>query len=1028
MCQKPLPKSNGAASGGGAAWWLGGSAPAEAAPGATTLQAFAQSPPSAAAPGNPPRTEMAQTAPHAPAPVDYVRREAPADKTFATSAPIPGEESSPWGSLALLLGLVAFGIAWIPRLGIFGVALGGIGVAIGLLGALLLRSRPGSSTSLAGACLSTLALIFASAVAFGYAWLYEAPASSPGTASDASKNTAQILEALKSADADERNRAVVAVDRMAGEVDEIVPALAARLLKSTDPDERNKTIAALARMAGGVSRVVPALTERLTDDDPRVRISAAEALGRLGPQARPAFTALVRAQHDDRSKAVREAAALAMEKINAPGLTTDELLKAFNSKDAEERNKAVAALAEMARGVSDAVPALTDRLMNDDDARIRAGYAAALGTVGPLARGSFFALLHVQKNDGDKGAQEAATAALDRIGQPTANDVPFLIQGLKDARKDYRESVAQALANVCTPENKSAVAILRDAVKADPSMVVKLFSALALWSINRRADEVMPTFREALRYRTVADVRASAAQALGHLGPEAALARPDLEEALRDEEVQVRLYAAQVLWSLERTRSTADKVVPVVAKILKAKNPAFRADAAETLAKIGPYAAAALDNLIEALRDQVNEPDLRARCAFALGSLGVDAAPAVRALAESVKTGGGYLGEQAAYALRRIGPRAVGAVPELIDALKDPNVRMRGLAALALAEIGDGARASLPALSSALTANKDPNIRVLIAQALWMVGKDSDQALPALLDVIHDGKLLTDIRVVGVNVLAIMGPAAKAALPSLLRLQEDPEETLRTAVAAAIEAIGPVTVEDRAALIKALDSTSLTHRKAAAETLTALREEGKDAVPALKRALADKDLGLRLAAAAALGAIGPEAKAAIPDLVEALTQPIVELRGAALDALRGIGPAAKDELLKVLAHVTDKDPRIRTSAIYAAVNLSERDPEVIKALEVLLKDEDAGLRVLVAEIHLQLRKKPDVVLPVLTKALNDSKPEVKTLASNVLGEIGPAAHNAIPRLTELSKDKNETETVRKAAAEALKKIGAAPKP
>src|SRR5205814_844957 len=133
--------------------------------------------------------------------------------------------------------------------------------------------------------------------------------------------------------------------------------------------------------------------------------------------------------------------------------------------------------------------------------RARTEYAAALGILGPPARGAISALVHVQKNHPDKGVQEAATTALEKIGMPTANDVPFLIKGLKDPRTDYRASVAQVLSLVCAPENKSAAPFLRDAVKADPDMRIRLFAAQALWSVNRQPDEVLHTFRQALRYR-----------------------------------------------------------------------------------------------------------------------------------------------------------------------------------------------------------------------------------------------------------------------------------------------------------------------------------------------------------------------------------------------------------------------------------------------------------------------------------------------------------------------------------------------
>src|SRR5260370_2414734 len=122
-------------------------------------------------------------------------------------------------------------------------------------------------------------------------------------------------------------------------------------------------------------------------------------------------------------------------------------------------------------------------------------------------------------------------------------------------------------------------------------------------------------------------------------------------------------------------------VVLMLGKRLKAKEPAYRADAAVRLVSIGRRASAAVDDLIDALKDPRNDPDLRGRCAFALASIGPEAAPAVKALAELVRTGGGALSEHAAYALRRIGPKAVGAVPALAAAPRDPSIEVRGRAA-----------------------------------------------------------------------------------------------------------------------------------------------------------------------------------------------------------------------------------------------------------------------------------------------------------------------------------------------------------
>ena len=83
---------------------------------------------------------------------------------------------------------------------------------------------------------------------------------------------------------------------------------------------------------------------------------------------------------------------------------------------------------------------------------------------------------------------------------------------------------------------------------------------------------------------------------------------------------------------------------------------------------------------------------------------------------------------------------------------------------------------------------------------------------------------------------------------------------------------------------------------------------------------------------------------------------------------------------------------------------------------------------------MHLKRKPEPVLLVLAEALNDPEAEVKIAALGVLGDIGPAVtlgqtgKDAVARLTELSKDSNSNQDVRKAALEALKKIGPVPPP
>ena len=70
------------------------------------------------------------------------------------------------------------------------------------------------------------------------------------------------------------------------------------------------------------ARTVPALMEALSlGEDPTIRRFAADALGRLGPEARDAVGTLRHAAWHDEDASVREAAAAALNAVEGPGPT-----------------------------------------------------------------------------------------------------------------------------------------------------------------------------------------------------------------------------------------------------------------------------------------------------------------------------------------------------------------------------------------------------------------------------------------------------------------------------------------------------------------------------------------------------------------------------------------------------------------------------------------------------------------------------------------------------------------------------------
>src|SRR5262249_13159595 len=285
--------------------------------------------------------------------------------------------------------------------------------------------------------------------------------------------------------------------------------------------------------------------------------------------------------------------------------------------------------------------------------------------------------------------------AMEKIGRPMPFDVPFIIKGLRDSRADYRAAVAQTLSWICTPDHKSIAPLLREAI-TDSDPRVSLYAAKALRNVEHQPEEVLEVFRKSLSFRGDAAIRVGAAQALAVLGAEARLAREHLKRALKDDDMQVRLYTATALWRIDQQQDTTDLIVPVIADILKAEDTDLRGGAADLLASIGPRAKSATQSLIETMRMGTNPPDVRAKAAFALSTIGFEAAGAVPALAEVARSNAEQsLREQAMFALSRMGPHAAPAVPTLIGILKDEQEVLRGRAALALGFVGEGATSAV---------------------------------------------------------------------------------------------------------------------------------------------------------------------------------------------------------------------------------------------------------------------------------------------------------------------------------------------
>ena len=361
-------------------------------------------------------------------------------------------------------------------------------------------------------------------------------------------------------------------------------------------------------------------------------------------------------------------------------------------------------------------------------------------------------------------------------------------------------------------------------------------------------------------------------------------------------------------------------------------------------------------------------------------------------------------------------------------------------------------------------------------------GPGGPEDVPALIKALTNE--VARIRIEAAEDLGLIGPAAVAAVPALLKLAErDGDPLIRVEAAKAVAGIDSKNKAAIPILVEALTDKAGKVRKRAAECLGDLGPSGKSAVAALIKMLKDSDPAVTWAAIDALGQIGPAAEAAVPGLIEALAD--TSTRGAAVDALGQIGRSARQAIAALEKIVKGDDVSARWAAASALVRIggpglktgvrylletatlnrernwtdaynilmaptarealpalldAVRDPAIreiawetavdssiyltkdpLADVKVFLEDKDAGVRCVAAWVlHCARAVELKSIIAVETETLKSANPWARRQAARFLGRLGPYGKEAAPALTVVLEDQDEG--VRAAAAEALKRI------
>jgi HEAT repeat protein len=725
-------------------------------------------------------------------------------------------------------------------------------------------------------------------------------------------------------------------------------------------------IAASHASAAEASLPLDKLVSQLETGDVPTKRDASYHLMRLGPKAKDALPALIKALDDpDKQVWANSLSAIAAigpdAKEAIPALIEDLDSKRGRGQRYFDRNQTLFRSAyALTRIGPAAIPPLIQALGADDSA-LRAGAAKALGGMGP-------------------GAKEA---------------IPALMSNLKHGDNDVQREVIDALALI-GPDAKPPVVAALSAREARE----RSGAATTLAGMGRSAQDAAPAMLEQLGKETEAAVRVSLLTALPKIGADPKTLVPQLIEALKDPNDSIRHAAINGLLSFPAARK---QIVESLTALLRDPNKDMSQRAAYVVGRFGVTAATAVPVLLDIIAKQ-SPPD--PVFVDALVQIGDPAVPQILAAAEKLPLDQLTMEHWMVKCLQSMGAFAVNSVR---NGLGHKSASVRLLSARALTALGRDAQ---DAATSLLEKLEDPEMEVRAAAlgALVAVNAPSKLILPRIEKSLNDPS--PAVRLAAAKLVPKLGDEGKHLNDAVIAKLSDSDPGVRRGI---LDALGPEHATAIPTLLPLLDKGDLR-----APVLQALGRMGANARPAVPKVIEllpklPKDAQvIALESIAHIGAAAGEARQAIDPL---RTDADAQVRARAISAAAAIegNPQARATLLA--AALDDSDASVRKSAAEAIVPLGDKLGDAGPRLFAMLKSDRDRELALVTLRQVRVRD-----LSLLRDALTLPQSEVKIYACEAIGRMGKEGKEAASSLEPVTGESNEE--VARAARRALRAIGA----
>lgn len=262
---------------------------------------------------------------------------------------------------------------------------------------------------------------------------------------------------------------------------------------------------------------------------------------------------------------------------------------------------------------------------------------------------------------------------------------------------------------------------------------------------------------------------------------------------------QIRREALRIL------RSQGESCVPDLVALTRHENPTIRSFAAVELGYEAPWSPAAL----QAVRTLLNDPDpiVRSSCAYSIGKM----------------------------AQRNSGqphPQLLLVLPELVRLAHDENLLVRIQSVDALGEFSEAGQPALADLEKLLEDSNDL-VRVRAAQSMAQINPLlAGESVDVLTNVLLGENARA--RLEAMTELPELGPSRSLAVPTIVRILQDPSDALRNRAATTLGQLGRESETAVQSLIEALEDPDSQFVDHVIDALGNLGPSAKPAVPALR--------------------------------------------------------------------------------------------------------------------------------------------------------------------------------------------------